>query len=146
MAVSRKSTKKCSRGRAGVKSHRRSSGKLVKAHCRKVSRKGSHHKRSHKSSKSYGFSSHKVSHKRSRKGSKKSSHKVSRKGSKKGSFRRIKKSPSNPCSMLKKRSCSGNPNCHYVSRRGCARRKGVATKGVSYAGPVTAQAAFEVLP
>ena len=145
MAVSRKSTKKCSRGRAGVKSHRRSSGKMVKAHCRKVS-----HKRSHKSSKSYGFSSHKVSHKRSHKGSKKSSHKVShkrsRKGSKKGSFRRIKKSPSNPCSMLKKRNCAGNPNCHYVSRRGCARRRGVATKGVSYAGPLTAQAAFEVLP
>lgn len=137
MAVSRKSTKKCSRGRAGVKSHKRSSGKAVKSYCRKVS-----HKRSRKSSKSYGFSSHKVSHKRSHKASKKHS----RKGSKKGSFRRIKKSPSNPCSILKKRNCAGNPNCHYVSRRGCARRRGVATKGVSYAGPVTAQAAFEVLP
>lgn len=134
MARSHKSTKKCSRGRVAVKSHKRSSGKTVKSHCRKNSRKTSHKR----SNKSYGFA-HKTSHKASR--SMKASHKRSRKGSKKGSFRRIKKSPSNPCSLLKKRACAGNPNCHYVSRRGCARRRGVATQGVTYAGPVTASAA-----
>lgn len=53
MAGSRKSSKKCSRGSVGVKSHRRSSGKTVKATCRKVSRKASRkasHKASHKKS------------------------------------------------------------------------------------------------
>ena len=51
MAGSRKSSKKCSRGSIGVKAHRRSSGKTVKASCRKVSRKASRkasHKASHK--------------------------------------------------------------------------------------------------
>ena len=42
MIGSRKSSKKCSRGRVGVKSHKRSSGKTVKPHCRRlVSRKSS---------------------------------------------------------------------------------------------------------
>ena len=49
MAVSRKSSKKCSRGSSGVKSHTRSSGKKVKCFCRKSSRKSSH-KSSHKKS------------------------------------------------------------------------------------------------
>jgi hypothetical protein len=49
MAGSRKSSKKCSRGSSGVKAHKRSSGKKVMSHCRKVSRKSSR-KTSHKSS------------------------------------------------------------------------------------------------
>lgn len=51
MAGSRKSSKKCSRSSVGVKSHKRSSGKKVMSHCRKVSRKASRkvsHKASHK--------------------------------------------------------------------------------------------------
>lgn len=39
MANSRKSSKKCSRGKKLIKSHKRSSGKRVKSHCRNVSRK-----------------------------------------------------------------------------------------------------------
>jgi hypothetical protein len=53
MAVSRKSSKKCSRGSSGVKSHTRSSGKKVKSFCRKSSHKKSRktsHKKSHKKS------------------------------------------------------------------------------------------------
>lgn len=49
MAGSHKSSKKCSRGSSGVKSHKRSSGKTVKSFCRKTSRKTSH-KASHKKS------------------------------------------------------------------------------------------------
>lgn len=41
MANSRKSSKKCSRGKKLIKSHKRSSGKRVKSHCRNVSRKRS---------------------------------------------------------------------------------------------------------
>lgn len=59
MAGSRKSSKKCSRGSVGVKSHKRSSGKKVMSHCRKVS--------------------HKTSRKTSRKVSRKTSHKASHK-------------------------------------------------------------------
>jgi len=58
MIGSRKSTKKCSRGRLGVKSHKRSSGKTVKSHCRRVG--------SRKTSKKASRSASKVS----RKGSK----------------------------------------------------------------------------
>lgn len=41
MAMSRKSSKKCSREKKLIKSHKRSSGKKVKSHCRKVSNKRS---------------------------------------------------------------------------------------------------------
>lgn len=66
MIGSRKSTKKCSRGRVGVKSHKRSSGKTVKSHCRRTG-------------------SRKTSKKASRVASK-----VSRKGSKRPSYRKTK--------------------------------------------------------
>lgn len=65
MIGSRKSSKKCSRGRVGVKSHKRSSGKTVKSHCRRL-----------------------VSRKSSKKASKKSSKKVRRSPSRKSSHRK----------------------------------------------------------
>ncbi len=98
-----------------------------KKHSRKMSKKNSR----------------KMSKKNSRKMSKKRSHKMSKKHSRKMSKKRsrspgrVRRSPSNPCSMLNKPQCGGDPNCHYVSKRGCLRRSGVATRGVRYAGPVT---------
>jgi hypothetical protein len=35
------------------------------------------------------------------------------------------------CSIRNKKQCCGDPNCHYVKKRGCIRRKG----GV-YEGPI----------
>ena len=112
MAMSRKSSKKCSRGKKLIKSHKRSSGKRVKSHCRKVS-----HKRSRKVSR-------KVSRKRSR------------------SPGRVRKTSANPCSYLKKSQCPTDPNCHYVKRRGCVRRYNVAAGKAKYEGPVTASVAM----
>jgi hypothetical protein len=111
MAVSRKTSKKCSRGKKLIKSHKLSSGKRVKAHCRKISRK------------------------RSMKVSRKRSMKVSRKRSR--SPGRVKKTSANPCSYLKKSECSGDPNCHYVKKRGCLRRYNVASGKSRYEGPLT---------
>lgn len=51
--------------------------------------------------------------------------KHTRKSSKKSKKRK------SPCSLRKKKQCCGDPNCHYVKRRGCIRRKG----GV-YEGPI----------
>jgi hypothetical protein len=51
MIGSRKSTKKCSSGRVGVKSHKRSSGKTVKSHCRRVGSRKTSKKASKRSSK-----------------------------------------------------------------------------------------------
>ena len=52
-----------------------------------------------------------------------------RKSSKKSKRKslRVKKSV---CSLRNKKQCGGDPNCHYVKRRGCTRRKGV------YEGPI----------
>jgi len=68
-------SKKCSRGKKAVRSHKRSSGKKVRSYCRKVSRKASR----------------KVSHKASRKVSHKASRKVSvwRKSHKRSSGKRV---------------------------------------------------------
>ena len=80
--------------------------------------------------------------KHSKKHSKKCLRKCSRKGSKKSkkskrrSPGRVKKSASNPCSLRSKKQCGGDPNCHYVKRRGCTRRRGAATKGQVYEGPM----------
>ena len=49
---------------------------------------------------------------------------------------RVKKDASNPCSLRNKKQCGGDPNCHYVKRRGCTRRRGAATKGQVYEGPM----------
>jgi hypothetical protein len=91
-----------------------------KKHSRKNSRK--HSKKT----------SHKRSPKHSRKHSKKTSHKRSR------SFNRVRKSLSNSCSVLKRSYCKQDPNCHYVKKRGCFRRSGVAAGKKTYAGPQTA--------
>jgi len=84
--------------------------------------------------------------KKSKRHSKKHSKKGSRKGSRKGSKKskkskrrspgRVKKDASNPCSLRNKKQCGGDPNCHYVKRRGCTRRRGAATKGQVYEGPM----------
>jgi hypothetical protein len=84
--------------------------------------------------------------KKSKRHSKKHSKKGSRKGSRKGSKKskkskrrspgRVKKDASNPCSLRNKKQCGGDPNCHYVKRRGCTRRSGAATKGQVYEGPM----------
>ena len=83
--------------------------------------------------------------KHSKKHSKKCLRKCSRKCSKKSkkskkskgrSSGRVKKSASNPCSLRNKKQCGGDPNCHYVKRRGCTRRRGAATKGQVYEGPM----------
>lgn len=100
------------------------------AYSKKHSRKHSK-KTSHKSSKSV-----KRSPKQSRKHSKKASHKRSHKRSR--SFNRVRKSMSNPCSVLKRSYCKQDPNCHYVKKRGCFRRSGVAAGKATYAGPQTA--------
>ena len=87
----------------------------------------------------------KYSKKSMKKHSKKCLRKCSRKGSKKSkkskkskrrSPGRVKKSASNPCSLRNKKQCGGDPNCHYVKRRGCTRRRGAATKGQVYEGPM----------
>jgi hypothetical protein len=88
---------------------KKSMKKHSKKHCKKGSRKGS------------------------RKGSKKS--KKSKK-SKRRTPGRVKKDASNPCSLRNKKQCGGDPNCHYVKRRGCTRRRGAATKGQVYEGPM----------
>lgn len=84
--------------------------------------------------------------KKSKRHSKKHSKKGSRKGSRKGSKKskkskrrspgRVKKDASNPCSLRNKKQCGGDPNCHYVKRRGYTRRRGAATKGQVYEGPM----------
>jgi hypothetical protein len=74
MIGSRKSTKKCSRGRVGVKSHKRSSGKTVKSHCRRVGSRKTSKKSSKKSSKKNSRSVYRKSSKRVKKAS---SHKKS---------------------------------------------------------------------
>jgi len=73
-------SKKCSRGKKAVRSHKRSSGKNVKSYCRKTSSK--------------------VSRKVSRKASRKASRKVSRKASRKVS----RKSPMCPTGMVWRKS------------------------------------------
>ena len=60
---------------------------------------------------------------------------LKRKSSRKGSVRRIKKDPSNPCSMRSAKTCGGDPNCHYVKKRGCVRKSGVAKGSAVYEGP-----------
>ena len=73
-----------------------------------------------------------------RKHSKKASkRKGSKRTSRKGSRRlgRVKRNPSNACSMRSKTTCGGDPNCHYVKYRGCSRRSGVR-KGIAYEGPM----------
>ncbi len=64
MIGSRKSSKKCSRGRVGVKSHKRSSGKTVKSHCRRLVSRKSSKKASKKSSKKVRRSPRKSSHRK----------------------------------------------------------------------------------
>ena len=72
-----------------------------------------------------------------RKSPKKTSKRKSpKKTSKRKTSGRVKKSITNACSLRKKSECGGDPNCHYVNKRGCMRRRGAATKGVSYEGPV----------
>ena len=47
--------------------------------------------------------------------------------------RKIKKSP---CAKYKKTQCgSVDPNCGWVKKRGCSRKRGAATKGAVYEGP-----------
>jgi len=70
---------------------------------------------------------------RSRKSYRKS--RCSRRRSRKSKSRRIKKNPNNPCSMRSAKTCGGDPNCHYVKRRGCARKSGVKKGSVVYEGP-----------
>ena len=53
-----------------------------------------------------------------------------------GSARRIKKDPSNPCSMRSAKTCGGDPNCHYVKKRGCARKSGVKKGTAVFEGPM----------
>ena len=79
------------------------------------------------------------SKKHSRKHSKKASRKAVKRSHKRSrSFNRVRKSMSNPCSVLKRSYCKQDPNCHYVKKRGCFRRSGVASGKATYAGPQTA--------
>jgi hypothetical protein len=56
--------------------------------------------------------------------------------SRRSSTSRIKKDPSNPCSMRSAKTCGGDPNCHYVKRRGCARKSGVKKGSAVFEGPM----------
>jgi hypothetical protein len=64
-----------------------------------------------------------------------SKHTHSRKSRKSRRLSKFKKNPNNPCSMRSAKTCGGDPNCHYVKRRGCARRSGVKKGTVVYEGP-----------
>jgi hypothetical protein len=48
-------------------------------------------------------------------------------------YRKIKNSP---CAKYNKNQCgSVDPNCGWVKKRGCSRKRGAATKGSVYEGP-----------
>lgn len=87
--------------------------------------KRSYRKKSGKRSKR---STRKTSGKRTKRRSGRKSAKRSRAGS-----RKIKNSP---CAKYKRDECgSVDPNCGWVKKRGCSRRRGAATKGAVYEGP-----------
>ena len=122
-----RSTKKCSKRKSGVRSHKRTSGKRVKAYCRKRTTK----RRSHRSKKT----------KRSTK--RRSTKKRSTKKSKKTKKRRSTKPRTSKCSGVSVLDCTGNPNCEVRSRNGspyCAARartlSNVGGKRLTYAGPM----------
>ena len=107
MAMSRKSSKKCSRGKKLIKSHKRSSGKRVKSHCRKVS-----HKRSRK-----------VSRKRSR-----SPGRVRKTSANACSYLKKSQCPTDPnCHYVKRRGCVRR----YNVAAGKAKYEGPVTASVA---------------
>jgi len=87
--------------------------------------KRSYRKKSGKRSKR---SPRKTSGRRTKRRSGRKSAKRSRAGS-----RKIKNSP---CAKYNKNQCgSVDPNCGWVKKRGCSRKRGAATKGAVYEGP-----------
>ena len=88
---------------------------------------------------SYRKKSGKRSKRSPRKGSRKSGRRTKRRSGRKSSrrvkygSRKIKKSP---CAKYKRDECgSVDPNCGWVKKRGCSRKRGAATKGFVYEGP-----------
>jgi len=50
--------------------------------------------------------------------------------------RRIRKVESNPCSIRNKDQCHYDPNCKWVKKSGCRRKRNVASGKDVYEGPV----------
>ena len=88
---------------------------------------------------SYRKKSGKRSKRSPRKGSKRSGRRTKRRSGRKSS-RRVRagsrKIKNSPCAKYKKDQCgSVDPNCGWVKKRGCSRKRGAATKGAVYEGP-----------
>ncbi len=146
----RRSTKKCSSRKFGVKAHDRKGSKRVKSHCRKYSK-------SKKSKRSKRRSSRKGSCK---KGSRRisfmakgnrvsfcSKKKRSARRSKRSrrSARKVKLSPSR-CRGLSEDMCNSDPSCRYTFNKGlgksyCAGRPGTR-RGKMYEGPMGMPAGY----
>jgi hypothetical protein len=82
----------------------------------------------------------KKSGKRSKRSPRKTSGRRTKRRSGRKSARRVKygsrKIKNSPCSKYKKNQCgSVDPNCGWVKKRGCSRKRGAATKGAVYEGP-----------
>ncbi len=59
-------------------------------------------------------------------------------------YRKIKNSP---CAQYNKNQCgSVDPNCGWVKKRGCSRKRGAATKGAVYEGPSFDSSMFNNAP
>ncbi len=89
--------------------------------------------------KSYRKKSGKRSKRSPRKGSRKSGRRTKRRSGRK-SARRVRagsrKIKNSPCAKYKKDECgSVDPNCGWVKKRGCSRKRGAATRGAVYEGP-----------
>jgi hypothetical protein len=88
---------------------------------------------------SYRKKSGKRSKRSPRKGSKRSGRRTKRRSGRKSAKRsRIgsRKIKNSPCAKYKKDQCgSVDPNCGWVKKRGCSRKRGAATKGAVYEGP-----------
>ena len=58
------------------------------------------------------------------------------KGKSRSPKRRIRKVESNPCSIRNKDQCHYDPNCKWVKKSGCRRKRNVASGKDVYEGPV----------
>lgn len=112
---------------------------MAKRHSRKSyrkSRKGSRKSRKGSRKSRKGSRKSRKSYRRSRKGSRKSrkSRRKSRKSHKRSKVVHMGKGIN--CKSFTKNKCGYNPNCHWVKKRGCSRRKYALRNGAIYHGPV----------
>ena len=82
----------------------------------------------------------KKSGKRSRRSPRKTSGRRTKRRSGRKSAKRVRagyrKIKNSPCAKYNKNQCgSVDPNCGWVKKRGCSRKRGAATKGAVYEGP-----------